>query len=261
MWGPLSVEYIDEGVVGDAELIEVVEYVTDELVMIDHRVVIIRLPAARLALALGLGVGEQMHVGGVEPYEERFAVLVLAPDKILGGCRKFVVAGLHALLGERAGVLDLLLADAAPTRFFSGIVLVGRPGMDDAARPNCLAHIREILLRVIIVHFRLLLGVQVIEVAEELIETVVGRQHVVQVAQVILAELSRSVALILEQRRDRHELLRHSDRRAGKADFGKSAPVNALPGDKRGSTRRAGLLAVGVGKHHPLFASRSILGV
>ena len=113
----------DEGVVGDAELVEIVEHLADILVVIDHRVVIGRLPAARLAEALRLGVGEQVHVGGVEPHEERLAGVVLALDEVLGGGDELVVAGLHALLGQRAGVLDLLLADAAPAR----LARSGRP--------------------------------------------------------------------------------------------------------------------------------------
>ena len=37
---------------------------------------------------------------------------------------------------------------------------------------------------------RLLLGVQVIEVAEELVEAMIGRQELVLVAEVVLAELA-----------------------------------------------------------------------
>ena len=199
--GPLSVEYMHEGVVGDAELVEQVEHLADVLVVVDHRVVIGRLPAARLAEALLLGVREQVHVRGVEPHEERLAGLVLPLDEVLGGGDELVVAGLHPLLGERAGVLDLLLADLAPARLLGRVVLVGRPGMDDAARAELLPEIREVLLRRVVVHLRLFLGVEVVEVAEELVEAVIGRQHVVEVAEVVLAELPGGVALVLQQRR------------------------------------------------------------
>ena len=47
----------DEGVVGDAELVEIVEHLADVFVMVDHRVVVGRLPASRLPFALRLGVG------------------------------------------------------------------------------------------------------------------------------------------------------------------------------------------------------------
>ena len=102
---------------------------------------------------------------------------------------------------ERAGVLDLLLADLAPARLLGRIVLVGRPGMDHAARAEVLAEVREVLLGRIVVHLRLFLGVEVIEVAEELVEAVVGRQHVVEIAEMVLAELSGRVALVLEAAR------------------------------------------------------------
>ena len=46
----------------------------------------------------------------------------------------FPVEGLHALAGQRAGVLDLLLADAAELRIDGRIVHVGRPGVQHAAR-------------------------------------------------------------------------------------------------------------------------------
>ena len=47
MCGPLSVRVDDDGVVGDAELVEQVEQLADVLVVVDHRVVVRRLPPAR----------------------------------------------------------------------------------------------------------------------------------------------------------------------------------------------------------------------
>ena len=76
--------------------------------------------------------------------------------------------------------------------------------------PKFFAELREVLSG-IVVHLRLFFGVQVVEVAEELVEAVVGRQHVIQVAEVVLAELPGRVALLLEQRRDRDDLLGHAD--------------------------------------------------
>ena len=49
---------------------------------------------------------------------------------------------------------------------------------------------------------RLLLGVEVVQVAEELVEPVHGRQELVAVAEVVLAELAGRVAERLEQLRD-----------------------------------------------------------
>ena len=192
---------------------------------------------------------KQVHVRGVEPHEPRFAGLLLALDEVLRGGDELVVAGLHALLVERAGVLDLLLADLAPARHHRRVVLVGGPGMDHAARPEVLRGSSGILSRVVL-HLRLFLGVQVVEVAEELVEAVVGRQHVVHVAQVVLAELAGGVALLLEERRDRHELVGHADRRGRDADLGQAGAVDALPGDERRPPGGAGLLAVRIGEHH-----------
>ena len=59
-----------------------------------------------------------------------------------------------------------------------------------------------------------------IEIAEELVEPVIGRQHVIEVAEVVLAELAGGVALVLEQRGDRHDLLVHADRGGRDAHLG-----------------------------------------
>ena len=52
---------------------------------------------------------------------------------------ELVVAGLHPLPRQRAGVLDLLLADLAPARHLRRVVLVRRPRVDHAARTEPLA--------------------------------------------------------------------------------------------------------------------------
>jgi hypothetical protein len=71
--------------------------------------------------------------------------------------------------------------------------------VDHAARPEALPELRA--LRVVGV-LRLLLGVQVVEVAEELVEAVVRRQELVLVAEVVLAELSGGIAERLQDLRD-----------------------------------------------------------
>ena len=72
----------DDRVLGDAELVDQVEQLADVAVVIDHRVVVLRLPAPGLADAFRLGVGAQVHVRGVHPHEERRPRLVLAPDEV-----------------------------------------------------------------------------------------------------------------------------------------------------------------------------------
>jgi hypothetical protein len=71
----------------------------------------------------------------------------------------------------------------------------------------------------IVRHLRLLLGVQVVEVAEELVEAVRGRQELVQVAEVVLAELPGRVPERLEQLGDRRVLRLQADRRGRDADL------------------------------------------
>src|SRR5450755_1260333 len=164
----------DERVLGDAQLIEIIEYVAHILVMVDHRVVVWRLPAAGLTQARWLGVRIQVHEREVQPDEERFARLVLTLDEVLRPCGELVVTGLHALGGERPGVLNLLLADTTPAWLLVRIVLVRCPRMENSPWAVALGEIGEVLCLRIVVHLRLFLRVEVIEVAEELVEAVYG---------------------------------------------------------------------------------------
>ncbi|GAC1641870.1 MAG: hypothetical protein NVS4B6_13640 [Mycobacterium sp.] len=69
-------------------------------------------------------------MGGVEPDEEGGFCFVLSFDEIDCSVAELVVAGLHPLLGERAGVFDAL-----------GAVGVG-PGVQDPAGTELLAELR-----------------------------------------------------------------------------------------------------------------------
>ncbi len=176
----------------------------------------------------------------------------LALDEVEPVLEHLVVDRLHPLLRQRAGVLDPLPADTAEALVLGVVVLVGRPGVDDAARPEALAEMREVLGRRPVRQLRLLLRVQVVEVAEELVEAVHGRQVLVQVAEVVLAELPRRVAERLQQLGDRHVLGLEADVHAGDADLAEAGAVDALAGDERRAAGGAALLAVGVGEAHPL---------
>ena len=120
------------------------------------------------------------------------------------GLGDLLVDRLHALLAERAGGLDLLRA-----------VGVG-PGVDHAARLVLLDHRR--ILEVVRI-LELLLGVEVVERAHELVEAVRGGQVLVEVAEMVLAELRGHVALRLEQLRDRHVARLQPFLRARQADL------------------------------------------
>jgi hypothetical protein len=158
-----------------------------------------------LALGRGLETGPDVHAGRIEPDEERLAVADGAIDEVGRGLQKLLVDRLHALLGERAGVLAFLLAPGAEARIIAGRVGCGRDAFEDATRAElCL----EIWALRIVGILGLLLGVEVIEVAEEHVEAVHGRQELVAVAEMVLAELAGRVALRLEQLGNRRVLLR-----------------------------------------------------
>ncbi len=95
---------MNDGVVGDAEVVEQLEQFADVHVVLDHAVAVFVL--AGDAAVLLLHVGAKVHAGAVPPAEEWLAGLDLALDEVLGRGDGFVVNRLHPLLGQRAGVLD-----------------------------------------------------------------------------------------------------------------------------------------------------------
>ena len=74
--------------------------------------------------------------------------------------------------------------------------------MEHAAGAIVLLEIGEIVGVGIIPQFRFLLGVQMIKIAEEFIEALVGGQVLIAVAEMVLAELAGAVAEGLEQAGD-----------------------------------------------------------
>jgi len=136
---------------------------------------------------------------------------VLARDEIYCGVAEFAVTGFHPLLGERAGVLDAL-----------GAVAVG-PGVQHAAGPELLA---ELGILWVVRQFGFLFGVEVIQVAEELVEAVHRGQVLVAVAEVVLSELASGVALRFER----------PSRSSGPAPAGPSGPRAGPPWSGRCGT-------------------------
>ena len=63
-----------------------------------------------------------------------FLALVRAVDEVERGAEKLLVDRLHALLGERPGVLALLLAPGAEARVLAGRLRIGRDAFHHAAR-------------------------------------------------------------------------------------------------------------------------------
>src|SRR5277367_587090 len=91
-------------------------------------------------------------------------------------------------------------------------------------------------------------GVEVVEVAEELVETVSRRQKLVAIAKVILAELSRHVAERLEQFRQRRIFVRQAFLSPWQPHLQETGAKWTLTGDKRCTAGGARLLAVVVGE-------------
>ena len=112
--------------------------------------------------------------------------------------------------------------------------------MQHAARSELLLE-RRILG--IVGQLRFFLGIQVIEIAEELVEAVHGRQIFIAVAEVVLAELAGGVAERLQQLGDGRVFLLQADGGAGHADLGQAGADRILAGDEAGAAGGAALLA------------------
>ena len=253
----------DDRVVGDAEVLELLQQHADLLVVLDH------LGADHVFFGAAL-VDGHLHVlllrvrpdvdgGRVEPAEEGLVALAVAVEPVERLVEHLAVEGLHALAGEHAGVLDLLLADAAEHRIVGRIVLVGRPGVQHAARPVFL-QVLGILLAGIVEFLRLFLGVEVIEVAEPFVEAVHGRQELVAVAEMVLAELAGRVALRLQHLGERRILLLDAARRTGNADRGHAGAHRHLAHDEGGAAGGAARLAVVVGEDDAFLADAVDVG-
>jgi len=127
--------------------------------VLNHRIVILGLPASRLSTNLIGDVCAKVHPRGVEPDKKRYVSICGIFDEALCLGDDLVVDSLHSLLGERAGVLDSTICVA----------------VNDPARPESLAEVREVLLRRIIGIFGFFLCIEVIQIAKKFIKAMVGR--------------------------------------------------------------------------------------
>ena len=87
-----------------------------------------------------------------------------------------------------------------------------------------------------------------------------GRQELVPVAQVILAELPGGVAEWFQQLGDRRHRGWQTDRRAGNTDLGQASAINALAGNEGGASRGATLLTIRIGEEHALLGNAVDVG-
>ncbi len=108
--------------------------------------------------------------------------------------------------------------------------------------------------------FRLVLGVEVVQVAEELVEAVIGGQVLIAVTQVILAELAGGIAVIFQQAGKCRVFFAHTFFRAGKPNLGQAGTKGRLAGNKRSAPGGAALLTVPVGEHGALIGDPVDIG-
>src|SRR5262249_55637358 len=130
-------------------------------------------------------------------------------DELLRRAEEFLVNRWHALDVQRASVLDL----AVGIRVY------------DAARSELLFELR--ILRIEIA-FWLFLSVEVIEIAEELVEAMISRQMVVVIAEMVLAELAGRISLSFQDVGDRRHPIGNAMRVARHPDRQQAGPERLL---------------------------------
>jgi hypothetical protein len=176
---------------------------------------------------------------------------VIVVDEVERGTQEFFVYGLHALGVERAGIFYGLLADLAIDRVDGRVIPVACFALKHTSRPEFRTEARVFW---IIGVLRLFFCVEMIEVAEELVEAMNSRQKLVEIAQMVLAELAGGVAERLQRFCDGHILGAKTNRCARQPDFRKPGADRRLSGDEGGAASRAALLGV------PVSEQRAFLG-
>src|SRR4029079_5251609 len=130
---------------------------------------------------------------------------------------EFFIDRLHALLGERAGALDLL----RPVWVLSGT--------DHSTRALFFLQLRVLE---VIGMLRLVFRVEMVERAEELTESMHRGQMLVAIAEVVLADLASHVTLSLEQLSDGYVARLQAFVCARQPDFEEAGTEAALTSDE-----------------------------
>src|SRR5690606_19425073 len=115
-------------------------------------------------------------------YEKWLASLMLSLDEIFGRRNKFIVACFHPLPVQWSRILNFLPTNFSPPPHYHGIIFACGPRMDNAAGADCFIELGKFSFRRIVVHFRLFFRVKVVKITKELVESMVGRQHVIKIA-------------------------------------------------------------------------------
>ncbi len=199
----------NDGVVSDPQVVDQLQELADMHVVLDHPVLVLVPARPGDADVLLFHVRAEVHARAVPPREPGLAGFLLPLDEVRSGGDGLIVDRLHALFRQRTCVFDGL----AP--FAVGFAL------DHAAWAELLPEFR--VLGIIAV-FRLLLGVEVIEVAHEFVEAVVGRQVLVAVALMVFSELAGGVAHPLHHGGNGYVDLLPAFLGAGQPDLGHACP-------------------------------------
>src|ERR1700723_3166876 len=194
-------------------------------------------------------MGPKVHRGGVVPKEKRLIRFDLLLHPTESPCRDLLIDGFHALLGKGAGVFDGLLAYPSPAGVDGWVIFVTGEAVQHASRAK-----RRLELGIfgIVRQFWLFFGIQVIEIAKELVESMHSRQKLIPIAEMVLAELAGCIAKRFEQFGDGRVLRLKSDRGARHADFGQTGTERVLAADESRASGSTALLAIEVGKGNTL---------
>jgi hypothetical protein len=128
-----------------------------------------------------------------------------------------------------------------------GVVHFRGPGVEHVSGTDLVDELRRVISMRRVLH-----RVEVIEVPEELVESVNRRQKLVSIPEVVLAELTDDVTHRLEDRGDRGGFGGESQVSACLTHGGEAGPDRKLTRDEVCSTGRTARLGVIVGEEHPL---------
>src|SRR5581483_8853039 len=158
------------------------------------------------------------HARRVMPDEEGLAVALGLVHESFGMLDEHSVKGLHVVLGlapllpvlqvfhvgkrrKWTLVLDLLPADLSPARHDCRVVSLRCPAMHEVARTGFVYPALRIIKPVRVRH-----RIEMVQIAEEFVEAMQTRKILVEISQVVLAELRRLVTLRLEHRGESHRM-------------------------------------------------------
>ena len=209
-------------------------------------------------IAIDLGHPRKgVHAGGGKPDEERLALRMCLVHELDTFINKVSIHGFHPLSRQRTGVDNPLLAYHSESGIDGLIHRIGGPGVQHT--PGTMTFLELRVGRVVFV-LRFLFGVQVVQIAVELIESVERWQMFVPVTQVVLAELAGGIALRLQHFGERGILGLHAHRPPDHAYRGQACPDGIHARHERRTTGGAGWMRVMIAEHSPFLGNAIDVG-